>query len=373
MADILCIIFICSAVVYAVLIFIFTSGWFSIKHCSDEASNDDVIVSVVIPIKNEEENITHIFKDLISQDYPADQTEIIFIDDQSEDAGFSLLSSLRDEHTDRNIKLIQTDESCSGKKRAIEKAINESTGKLILTSDGDCRMGAKWISAMIRIYKSANPKMICGPVIFQDVNGLFGKFQAIEFLSLVASGAGSIQSGIPIMCNGANMAYEKEAFLEVGAYSGNLKHESGDDIFLLQKIKKNFGGKSVSFIKDQDAIVRTNPAKTLNEFFNQRKRWVSKSSGYTDFWMIITSIAVYFFSLSILLAFVLFVFYSGWIKFAVLLFCIKFIVDLPILTGISKFSKQSRFLWFYPIFQIIYIPYVVVIGIIGNFGKYRWK
>ncbi len=373
MTDILCVIFICIAVVYSALTFVLTAGWFTIRPCRKKDYEQDVMVSVIVPLKNEEENISFILKEIMSQDYSADKTEIIFIDDRSVDATHEILSSLKLENSDRNIKILQTEETSCGKKNAIEKAVHESTGQLILTTDGDCRIGSKWISSIVRTYKSHKPKMISGPVSLNPVKGFFGMFQAIEFLSLVASGAGSVKAGIPVMCNGANLAYEKEAFLIVNGFAGNKKFESGDDIFLLQKIKKEFGGKAVSFIKDQDAIVRTNPVKSFKEFFNQRKRWVSKSSGYTDPWMVFTSISVYLFNLSIFMAFIFSVFHTGWIIFALTLFCIKFIVDLPILIGISVFSKQSKYLWFYPLFQVLYIPYVVMIGIIGNFGKYKWK
>ena len=359
--------------VYSAIILVFTAGWFSIKHFRKEKFTQDVSVSVIIPLKNEEANITFIFKDLISQDYNPEITEIIFIDDNSDDASLSILSALKLEHAEKNIIILQTEKDSYGKKNAIEKAVQQSSGKLILTTDADCRTGKSWISSIVENYKFRKSEMISGPVCFHPVKGFFGMFQAVEFLSLVGSGAGSVKAGIPIMCNGANLAYEREAFEKVNGYSGNKNFESGDDIFLLQKIKKNFGNRAVQFLKDPDAIVRTNPAKNLKEFLNQRKRWVSKSSGYTDFWMIFTSLGVYLFNLITLISFILSIFLTGWIEFALILFGIKFIVDLPILIGISKFSMQSKYLWFYTIFQVLYIPYVVIIGILGIFFTYKWK
>ena len=51
---------------------------------------------------------------------------------------------------------------------------------------------------------------------------LLSRLQAMEFTSLAASTAAAIGIGHPILCNGANLAFRKSAFLEVGGYEGNM-------------------------------------------------------------------------------------------------------------------------------------------------------
>ncbi len=58
--------------------------------------------------------------------------------------------------------------------------------------------------------------MIFGPVAYFPEKGLLNRFQSLEFSGLMASGAGAAMAGRPFMCNGANLAYRKEAFLKVG-------------------------------------------------------------------------------------------------------------------------------------------------------------
>ena len=76
--------------------------------------------------------------------------------------------------------------------------------------------------------------MIIAPVIYESDKKIlsFKNFQALEFISLQASTAGAVGINSPIMCNGANLIYERELFHE---FSNPLKEEliSGDDILSL--------------------------------------------------------------------------------------------------------------------------------------------
>jgi len=124
--------------------------------------------------------------------------------------------------------------------------------------------------------------------------------QHLEFLSLVASGAASVNSGFPVMCNGANLIYEKKAFDEVNGFDANENYASGDDVFLLLKMKKHFGKRSISVLNKPKAIVYTEAKKTLSELTHQRLRWASKTKGYRDFAILFVAAIVFGFNLSII-------------------------------------------------------------------------
>src|SRR5213075_2078285 len=124
-------------------------------------------------------------------------------------------------------------------------------------------------------------RFISGPVKLEEGNSLFGKMQVTEFASLIGTGAASIGFGMPNMCNGANLAFEKAAFVAVNGYAGNDKIASGDDEFLMHKIHSQFPG-SVCFLKNPKAIVRTNVQQSLSGFLSQRIRWASKWKFYDN-------------------------------------------------------------------------------------------
>lgn len=83
------------------------------------------------------------------------------------------------------------------------------------------------------------------------------------------------------MCNGANLAYTKQAFEAVNGFHGIDGIASGDDMLLMHKIKQAFPA-GISYLKSKDVIVQTAPMHSLSDFMNQRIRWASKSDKYND-------------------------------------------------------------------------------------------
>ena len=92
-------------------------------------------VSVVIPIFNEEENITPLYKELKAVlDGMRKKYEVIFIDDGSDDGSNEILQRLAQE--DKGIKVIQFRKNF-GQTAAIAAGVEYAQGEIILTMDGD--------------------------------------------------------------------------------------------------------------------------------------------------------------------------------------------------------------------------------------------
>ena len=214
--------------------------------------------------------------------------------------------------------------------------------------------------------------MIAGPVLFNNEKGMLNHLQSLEFMSLVASGLGSISGNFPVMCNGANIAYTRDAFNMAGGYTNNTRYASGDDIFLLIKIKKLFPRK-IGVLKSADGIAYTRAQKTLKNFLSQRMRWVSKSRGYRSFPAIFSSVIVYLANFLILSGGILSFFNNKIFTAFIILSVAKCIIDLPILISISGFAKRRNLLMYYLPLQVLYVIYVSFIGIAGNFAAYTWK
>jgi cellulose synthase/poly-beta-1,6-N-acetylglucosamine synthase-like glycosyltransferase len=210
-----------------------------------------------------------------------------------------------------------------------------------------------------------------GPVSFHHEASIFENMQTMEFLSLIAITGGAIQIGKPLMCNGANLAYEKSAYLQAGGF-GDDKFSSGDDVFLMFKIIHLFGNNSVRFLKSYDAITFTEAKKSLKEFIHQRTRWASKNKGY-NFKILFVSSSVYFFNLLMTIGMVVCPFHPDLFPYILLALVVKTMIELPILIGISKFVKRYRiFLYSIPM-VFLYPVYIVVTGALGILGIYKWK
>ncbi len=361
---------------YVILIGWFTYGWFSMVEYFPLREKYKTKLSVIIAARNEERNIVNCLNDLIKQDYPKNLFEIIIIDDNSTDKTANIVNDFINSNPEKEITLISSKNSnipFQGKKQAIKTAVSVSKGDFIITTDADCRMGKKWLSTIAAYFESHQVKLIIAPVCFHKNNSAFKKLQNLEFLSLIASGAGSAKISHPIMCNGANLAFSKSAYNNVQSEGKKDNFTSGDDIFLMLKIKRKYGSRAIHFLKSYDAIVYTEAKNTFKEFFNQRIRWVSKSRGYSSMSLILTSLIIYIFNYLLLVGAILSFFFPEFISFTIILFFIKCIVDLPILAGITKFVKRQKLLFFFLPLQLIYILYISVIGFIGNFMKFEWK
>jgi len=357
---------------YTGLIGLFTFGWYRQKGTIKTGTVEPVMkVSVIVAARNEEKGIADLLGDLAAQHYPTAMMEVVVIDDHSTDKTAEIVTDFIAKQKLSGFILIKNDDG-AGKKAALARGVGKSTGELILSTDADCRMGPGWISAMVSYFQDKTKVMIFGPVSYFTQKGLLNRFQSLEFSGMMASGAGAARAGQPFICNGANLAYRKSAFMQVGGYAGNEKFISGDDVFLMHKMKKEFGNKAIGFAQDKNALVQTYPAPGLRAFFKQRIRWASKSKGYKDNLSAFTAIAVFSFNLFITATFFAGFCYPGLFLLFTGVILLKSIIDLPLMWGVTGFDHQRRLMYWYLPFQVIYPFYVVVAGILGLFPRKRW-
>jgi cellulose synthase/poly-beta-1,6-N-acetylglucosamine synthase-like glycosyltransferase len=358
-------------ILYVAIVLSFIVGWRRLPGFNLPNASAQIAVSIIVAARNEEENISKTIEDLLAQDYSTSLMEIIFIDDHSTDATGKIIMS----YNDPRIKLITLNEPItinSYKKKAIQTAIGKASGKLIITTDADCRMGRKWLKTIVGYYQQGGFKMISSPVVFNEERNFFERAQSLEFLYLIGMGASTIGNRNPSTCNGANLAYERAAFYEVGGFTGIEDLASGDDELLLHKIAARYNNK-IGFLKNSDAIVYTQAKPTVNEFIQQRKRWASKSTRYKNKSIIVLGVLVWLFNLSIVLNLLAGIFSIGYLKVGVAQLVIKMIVELFFLIGVTRFARRMELLILIPALNIMHIVYIIFIGIAGNSGKYNWK
>lgn len=357
---------------YLICIAAFTFGLYNLKERFLNFNKKDIVkVSILIAARNEENNIEQLLKSLYNQSFAKEFFEVIIVDDHSEDRTKQIISTFIYNYKDINIRLLDAENY--GKKHAISQAVHNAVNELVLVTDADCILQATWIESIVSFYQNKRCKMILAPVLLSPANTFFEKMQVLEHLSLIGSTAGSAAIGFPVMCNGANMAYEREAALEVEKYRTDFNIPSGDDMFLLEQFVKNFGHKNVKFLLNKSAIVKTKTCKTISDFFRQRRRWVSKTKSYTSWKIISTALVVLFFNLSIISLFISAFFIPALWSLYFLLTLLKFLIDYPLLKNITHFMNQESLLkWALPL-EFIYPFYVVFTAFSGMMIKVSWK
>jgi cellulose synthase/poly-beta-1,6-N-acetylglucosamine synthase-like glycosyltransferase len=266
-----------------------------------------------------------------------------------------------------------------GKKNALKIAMKSVKNEFIACFDADCVLPKNYFSVVKNFLAAEQPDLMIGGVKFQiaaqTCSGsvfvrFFQQMQSLEFASLQASGAGAALAKMPILCNGANLAFRREIWQM--AENKLIEEEiSGDDIFLLHYVKKI--GKKILYLKSEKAFVQTNPEKSLRAFFNQRKRWASKSRSYTDYQTILAALAVFFVNFEIVFSFIT-AFFIPFFKICFLIiFLSKILIDSVLLIPFLKFSNQNKLIKFIPLLSFFYPFYIIFTAIFGIFGKTQWK
>jgi cellulose synthase/poly-beta-1,6-N-acetylglucosamine synthase-like glycosyltransferase len=370
---------------YAVLIMYYRQSWLHMPNYKPQLSNGkpDTRISVIIPARNEQENIQACLDSVFAQSYPASLFEVIVVDDHSTDRTAEIVSG----YSAPNLRLIRLRDHLEGsinsyKKKAIETAIGPSAAELIVSTDADCTMQANWLQTIALFYEQYQPVFIAAPVAIDCSNRFIEFFQGLDFMTLQGITGAAVHKRIHSMCNGANMAYTKKAFEEVGGFSGIDSIASGDDMLLMHKIDKLYPGQ-VLFLRSKEAIVLTQPVNSIGEFFNQRIRWASKAGKYQDKSMLPVLLLVYLLNVMLLVLPAMAVFNN--IQYPifnvqctllgvwVLLLILKTITELFFLYPVAKFFGKESMLLLFPLMQPFHILYIVIAGFLGSLGSYKWK
>lgn len=327
--------------------------------------------TVIIPARNEAANIKACVDSILNQDYPAAAFEIIVIDDFSEDDTAFIVDALSQQHP--QVRLLKLEDHCNEgetlayKKKAIEIAVAQAKGDWILTTDADCIVPPRWLLLYNAYIQQYQPSFVAAPVMFIKTAGILNQFQLLDFLALQGITAAAVGAGKHSMSNGANLGFEKTAFIAVGGYQGVDHIASGDDMFLMHKMKQTLH-KPVGYLFHHDAIVLTAAMDTWKGFIMQRIRWASKARYYDDRSITMVLTIVYFFNLS----FVCLALMGSWSTLLIAL-AFKTFFELFFLDPVAKFFKLQPELKSFVFYQPIHIVYNIAAGLFGQLKTYSWK
>ncbi|MDP3393452.1 glycosyltransferase [Sediminibacterium sp.] len=333
-----------------------------------------VFFSIIIPARNELDNIEKCIQSILAQSYPL--YEIIVVDDHSTDDTPLIVAQLAKQYP--QVQLIYLKDYLGGKatnafkKKAIEIAVDKSKGDWIVTTDADCLVPPNWLYYFNAMILAKDPVFIAAPVMFTQNGRFSGIFQVLDFLSLQGITAAAVSAGSHSMCNGANLAYSKTAFEAVGKFKGIDHLASGDDMLLMHKMKTAFPGR-LAYLFSNEMIVKTAPMPNWTSFIQQRIRWASKADSYNDQKIFGVLLLVYLFNASLLIGLLVGIFSNELLFWTVWIIAIKTLIELYFLLPVAQFFKLEKTLVFFPIMQPFHIVYTVIAGWLGKFGKYQWK
>lgn len=353
---------------YGIMITYAIRGWKKIPHTEESGSNQKV--SILIAARNESKNIETVIRDIMAQSYPKAQSELIVIDDNSDDDTFSKCVSLKQEFDQLTIL---KNESGKGKKSALQLGITHAKHPIVATVDADCRVPSEWLKTMLSHWDGSYTKMLLGPIVLEPATTVFERVQSLEMHAIMGLTGGFAANGKPIMANGANLFFDKTSFEEIGGYADN-ENPSGDDVFTMLSFSEKWP-KSVKFVRDYEAAVLTPPEPKFSSFWQQRKRWMSKNSSYQSWLVKGTALITYLANVAafVSLIFIISALGSSWTDKLMWILFVKTLADLILTRTVSRDLQPYCGITNILVTEIFVSIYVTVLGVLGNFGGYTWK
>lgn len=356
------------AVIYFALMIIYRAGWRKTEPFLAKAQQPVTRFSIVVPARNEAENIGTLLQQLTKIDYPKELFEIIVADDHSQDGTAAIVQKFG------WVKLLTMPANKQGKKMALTEAIKGSAGDYIIQTDADCSVQPQWLRVINDYIQKTQKQFIVMPVLMNSDGEWFSKFQSLDFMMLQGVTAAGLQQKLHFMCNGANLCYSRQLFSEVNGFKGNLQMASGDDMFLMQKAAAQQPGK-IGYLLHRDVTVITKPQKDFKSFISQRARWAGKSSALTGGIIKPVMLLVYALNVYILVSAILNIFYPSAINALLLLaaFILKVAGEGLLILPVGSFYGLKNVLANHILFQPLHIFYTVLSGAFSFIRKNTWK
>ncbi|MNU16970.1 Beta-monoglucosyldiacylglycerol synthase [compost metagenome] len=368
-------------ILYVVLMLLYRFGFGKEQRKKDAKARAEVTLpffSIIIPARNEADNIAVCLQSILNNNYPGDQYEIILIDDFSTDQTADIATDiLHPPHRVLRLKdhLSAEERINAYKKKALEIAIQQSTGDYIITTDADCTLPSQWLHLFASAVAEQGVHFVAAPVSFtpyQHNKSWLYYFQSLDFMTMQGITVASNKLNLGNMCNGANMLFSRQAFEAVDGYRDIDHKASGDDMMLMQKIQRRFPD-SIRYLFEQSAIVETPVQPDFSSFINQRIRWASKADSYPQFKMTLILLVVYLFNCSLLCTAVISLIWPSYFLVLLWVLFIKVLAELFFLFPVARFYRKKSELIFFIFLQPLHILYIVIAGFLGKFGTYSWK
>ncbi len=370
---IICILF---SIAYMLLMLAYGRGWKRQPEFRLPVSfTPATFISIIIPARNERNNIGACIDSILAQKYPAQLFEIIVIDDHSTDGTGDIVR----EYNNPAVRCLALADHIepgkqlnSYKKAALAAGVNAANGTLIVTTDADCIAPNAWLMNIACRYEQDRPDMIVAPVIFQVTGGLLPIFQLTDFMSMQGITAAAHSMNMGRMSNGANLSFTKDIFQRVKGYEGIDNLASGDDYLLMMKIAHEPGA-TISYLKSEQAIMTTLPQPDWFSFFNQRIRWASKSGKYNDKRLTAILMLVYLYNLWFIYLAIAGCFHHDYWLLGGAMLIIKGLTEYLYMRPVVRFFHKQWVQVYFPFLQPLHIIYITLAGLMGFIGKYQWK
>jgi len=193
------------------------------------------------------------------------------------------------------------------------------------------------------------------------------KYEHLDFALTYMVLGGGYTLGKSWACIGQNLAYRKSAFYDVGGFTKIAHLISGDDVNLMQLMRRK--GHKIIFNFSSASFTHTHPVKSWKQLLNQRSRWASNMKYQLhfdpEFFFILLSMGLMYWG-----GVIMFIF--NW-KLALGILAFRWLIE-NIFFGYTRkrFGVTSRMSWFYPVWFVIQTFFLSFTMLMGQFDLFSW-
>ena len=236
------------------------------------------LISIIIPARNEEQNLERCLASIMRVDYPPDRLEVIVVNDRSSDRTGEVLDRFASQYSNV-LPLHRTDadavDNLRGKAGALQFGIDRSHGEIILMTDADCTVSPTWPRAITAQFANDHVGLVSGLTSVEGSTFL-ERTQDVEWTYMQAMACGGVGNHHPLGCFGNNLAVRRDVFVGLGGYRG-IDFSVTEDMALQHAVFD--AGHEIRFFIHPSISVVTRPADSLMEYIRQRHRWVRGGIG----------------------------------------------------------------------------------------------
>ncbi len=332
--------------------------------------------AILIAVRNEEEYIEGCLTSLKNQDYPKEKYDVYIINDRSTDKSPEIVRRFIEYNENFHLINITEDKhGLKGKMNALAQALEQADREWVLITDADCIVPAGWIKGFAGCF-AEDTAMVGGltmleppPEIRSDdtQNSIFSKVQALDWLFIQTIASASSFAGKPISILGNNFAFRLDAYRQVGGFE-KIGFSVTEDFALMQSFVKNLD-KKIIYITGPENTIFSYPQKTVKEFFQQRRRWISggRNASLWSYFVSGISIAAH---LLMLLTFL----FQQWHLMSATGIGLIIGIDYFIISRQLKKLNMDRLKKYFLLWEVFYLMYLLIFSVLYLIPKkVSWK